>query len=142
MDTNPFEAGLGFFIKLDKVRIRLVHKPLWPPLQRSSKDDMRILSKLYIHNLFTFQPTEFIGKEALKKIKGEGLTRKCVCLTVDTSDVDPEGDETVWRDGKVGVAHPWCFPSIKSRSLKPRGIFLRLSRILIIARSGQPCSQG
>jgi glycine cleavage system aminomethyltransferase T len=39
----------------------------------------------------------------LKKIKEEGLSRKCVCLTVDTTDVDPEGDETVWHDGKVGI---------------------------------------
>lgn len=27
-----------------------------------------------------------------------------MCLTVDTRDVDPEGDETVWHDGKVGDA--------------------------------------
>jgi glycine cleavage system aminomethyltransferase T len=52
---------------------------------------------------FELQPTDFIGKEALKKIKEEGLSRKCVCLTVDTTDVDPEGDETVWHDGKVGT---------------------------------------
>ena len=54
------------------------------------------------HFALLFQPTDFIGKEALKKINEEGLTRKCVCLTVDTTDVDPEGDETVWHDGKVG----------------------------------------
>lgn len=73
MDTNPFEAGLGFFIKLDK-------------------------------------PSDFVGKEALKKIKEEGLTRKCVCLTVDTDDVDPEGDETIWHNGKaVGSTTSGCF---------------------------------
>lgn len=73
MDTNPFEAGLGFFIKLNK-------------------------------------PSDFVGKEALKKINEDGLTRKVVCLTVDTSDVDPEGDETVWYNGKVvGCTTSGCY---------------------------------
>ena len=58
------------------------------------------------HLALLFQPTDFIGKEALKRINEEGLTRKCVCLTVDTTDVDPEGDETVWHDGKVGSCQP------------------------------------
>lgn len=54
-------------------------------------------------SLIHLKPTDFIGKEALKQIEKEGLTRKCVCLTVDTTDVDPEGDETVWHDGKVEI---------------------------------------
>ena len=34
-------------------------------------------------------------------------------LTVDTTDVDPEGDETVWHDGKVRIVfHPWRFFSV------------------------------
>lgn len=48
-----------------------------------------------------FQEADFIGKEALKKIKAEGLKRKLVFLTVDTSDVDPEGNESIWFDDKV-----------------------------------------
>lgn len=63
-DTNPMEAGLEGFIKLNK-------------------------------------PADFIGKQALKQIKAKGLTRKLVCLTLETEDVDPEGNESIWYKGKV-----------------------------------------
>ncbi|GAB5566988.1 dimethylglycine dehydrogenase [Prionailurus iriomotensis] len=63
-DTNPLEAGLDYFIKLNK-------------------------------------PADFIGKQALKQIKAKGLTRRLVCLTLATDDVDPEGNESIWYDGKV-----------------------------------------
>ncbi|XP_077988921.1 dimethylglycine dehydrogenase, mitochondrial-like [Glandiceps talaboti] len=45
--------------------------------------------------------TDFIGKEALLKLKEEGLRRKLVLLSIDTDDVDAEGNETIWLDGKV-----------------------------------------
>ncbi|XP_037121051.1 dimethylglycine dehydrogenase, mitochondrial [Syngnathus acus] len=63
-DTNPLEAGLDYFIKLNK-------------------------------------PADFIGKAALQEIKAKGLKRKLSYLAVETHDVDPEGNETVWHDGKV-----------------------------------------
>ncbi|EHB00103.1 Dimethylglycine dehydrogenase, mitochondrial, partial [Heterocephalus glaber] len=63
-DTNPLEAGLEYFVKLNK-------------------------------------PADFIGKQALKQIKAEGLTRRLVCLTLATDDVDPEGNESIWFHGKV-----------------------------------------
>ncbi|XP_038621412.1 dimethylglycine dehydrogenase, mitochondrial [Tachyglossus aculeatus] len=63
-DTNPLEAGLDHFIKLNK-------------------------------------PADFIGKQALKQIKEKGLKRRLVCLTLETDNVDPEGNESVWHDGKV-----------------------------------------
>nr|XP_044633082.1 dimethylglycine dehydrogenase, mitochondrial [Equus asinus] len=63
-DTNPLEAGLEYFVKLNK-------------------------------------PADFIGKQALKQIKAEGLKRRLVCLTLATDDVDPEGNESIWYDGKV-----------------------------------------
>ena len=44
---------------------------------------------------------DFIGKKALKAIKAEGLKRKLVFLTVETQDLDPQGNETVWHDNKV-----------------------------------------
>ncbi|XP_013400474.1 dimethylglycine dehydrogenase, mitochondrial isoform X1 [Lingula anatina] len=47
------------------------------------------------------KPADFIGKQALQKIKQEGLRRTLVFLTVDTEDVDPEGNETLWYNGKV-----------------------------------------
>nr|KAF6354699.1 dimethylglycine dehydrogenase [Myotis myotis] len=63
-DTNPLEAGLEYFVKLNK-------------------------------------PADFIGKQALKQIKAEGLKRRLVCLTLATDDVDPEGNESIWHKGKV-----------------------------------------
>ncbi|XP_061654987.1 dimethylglycine dehydrogenase, mitochondrial [Phyllopteryx taeniolatus] len=63
-DTNPLEAGLDYFIKLNK-------------------------------------PADFIGKAALQEIKAKGLKRKLSYLAVETHDIDPEGNETVWHDGKV-----------------------------------------
>ncbi|XP_063309655.1 dimethylglycine dehydrogenase, mitochondrial [Pelobates fuscus] len=63
-DTNPLEAGLQHFIRLNK-------------------------------------PADFIGKQALQRIKEEGLKRKLVCLTMETENIDPEGNESVWYHGKV-----------------------------------------
>uniref|UniRef100_A0A8D0ZPI7 Dimethylglycine dehydrogenase, mitochondrial n=1 Tax=Sus scrofa TaxID=9823 RepID=A0A8D0ZPI7_PIG len=47
------------------------------------------------------EPADFIGKQALKQIKAKGLKRRLVCLTLATDDVDPEGNESIWYDGKV-----------------------------------------
>uniref|UniRef100_H2LAS5 Dimethylglycine dehydrogenase, mitochondrial n=1 Tax=Oryzias latipes TaxID=8090 RepID=H2LAS5_ORYLA len=63
-DTNPLEAGLDYFIKLNK-------------------------------------PADFIGKKALKEIKAKGLKRKLSYLAVQTDEIDPEGNETIWHNGKV-----------------------------------------
>lgn len=54
-----------------------------------------------IHMLCIPQPTDFIGKKALQDIKARGLQRKLAYLTVDTDDIDPEGNETIWQNGKV-----------------------------------------
>ncbi|XP_014449795.1 dimethylglycine dehydrogenase, mitochondrial [Alligator mississippiensis] len=63
-DTNPLEAGLEYFIKLNK-------------------------------------QADFIGKQAVKQIKEKGLKRRLVYLTLKTDNVDPEGNESVWYNGKV-----------------------------------------
>ncbi|XP_030049095.1 dimethylglycine dehydrogenase, mitochondrial [Microcaecilia unicolor] len=63
-DTNPLEAGLQYFIKLNK-------------------------------------SSDFIGKQALKQIKEQGLERRLVYLTLETDNVDPEGNESIWHNGKV-----------------------------------------
>ncbi|XP_075694847.1 dimethylglycine dehydrogenase, mitochondrial isoform X1 [Rhinoderma darwinii] len=63
-DTNPLEAGLQYFIKLNK-------------------------------------QADFIGKEAVKQIKEKGLQRKLVYLILETDNVDPEGNESIWHSGKV-----------------------------------------
>ena len=64
LDSNPLEAGLDFFVHLEK-------------------------------------PADFIGKSALIDVHKKGLTRKLAFLKVNTSDVDPEGNESVWCSGKV-----------------------------------------
>ncbi|XP_034403046.1 dimethylglycine dehydrogenase, mitochondrial [Cyclopterus lumpus] len=63
-DTNPLEAGLDYFIKMNK-------------------------------------PADFIGKAAVQEIKAKGLKRKLSYITLDTDDIDPEGNETIWHNGKV-----------------------------------------
>ncbi|XP_073791697.1 dimethylglycine dehydrogenase, mitochondrial [Danio rerio] len=63
-DTNPLEAGLDYFIKLNK-------------------------------------PADFIGKQALLEIKAQGLSRRLAFLTLNTDDIDPEGNESVWHNGEV-----------------------------------------
>ncbi|XP_067144405.1 dimethylglycine dehydrogenase, mitochondrial-like isoform X2 [Centruroides vittatus] len=45
--------------------------------------------------------SDFVGKRALHKIMSDGLTRKLALLKVDTEDVDPEGNESVWFCGKI-----------------------------------------
>ena len=43
---------------------------------------------------------EFVGKQAL--LARDGVpARRLSLLSVDTADVDPEGNETVWCSGKV-----------------------------------------
>ncbi|KAK2562763.1 Dimethylglycine dehydrogenase [Acropora cervicornis] len=44
---------------------------------------------------------DFIGREALLKHKEKGIQKKVCMLIVDTNDVDPEGNETIWFGGKV-----------------------------------------
>jgi len=56
-DYNPYEAGLGFAVKLDK--------------------------------------GDFLGKEALLKIKEAGLTRKLCCLTLDDKRTIALGKEPI-----------------------------------------------
>ncbi|KAJ6669846.1 hypothetical protein lerEdw1_000395 [Lerista edwardsae] len=65
-DTNPLEAGLTYFIKLNK-------------------------------------PADFIGKQALKQMKEKGIERRLVYLTLETENVDPEGNESVWYSSKARI---------------------------------------
>lgn len=71
--------------------------------------------KIYIYksaftNLCLFQqPADFIGKKALQEIKAKGLKRKLAYLAVDTDNIDPEGNETIWHKGKV---YSWIYHGI------------------------------
>lgn len=63
-DTNPYEAGLGFAVVLDK--------------------------------------TDFIGRDALIQVKGEGATRRLVTLTVDGFAPFHSGETILYRGDPVG----------------------------------------
>ena len=65
---------------------------------------------LYMHVLTNVPPihkqaADFIGKEAVKKIKSHPSPNKIVFLHVDTTDVDPEGNETVWLGDQVRILY-------------------------------------
>ena len=47
---------------------------------------------------------DFIGREGLLNHKENGIKKKLCMLTVETTDVDPEGNETIWFGGKVTTA--------------------------------------
>lgn len=59
----------------------------------------------FISSMSTFpnrwQEANFIGKESIRKLKPKGLHRTLVFLTVNTKNIDPQGNETVWHDNKV-----------------------------------------
>ncbi|CAH3156069.1 unnamed protein product [Porites lobata] len=48
-----------------------------------------------------FDKGDFIGRENLLKHKENGIKKKLCMLTVETTDVDPEGNESIWFGGKV-----------------------------------------
>ena len=58
-----------------------------------------------------FQSADFNGKEALLEVLEKGLSRRLVFLTVDTTDVDPEGNETIWYEDKVcySFIYQWVY---------------------------------
>ncbi|XP_035214869.1 dimethylglycine dehydrogenase, mitochondrial-like [Stegodyphus dumicola] len=64
IDSNPYEAGLDYFIAINK-------------------------------------EADFIGKSSLRQILRNGLNRKLAYLKVDSSNVDPEGNESVWCSDRV-----------------------------------------
>lgn len=73
---------------------------------------------------------DFIGRESLLKHKENGIKKKLCMLAVETTDVDPEGNETIWFGGKV-VECP-SFVTQQRYSLK----FVRCCSLLT---SGQTC---
>ena len=51
----------------------------------------------------TKKEADFVGKDAVRHLKThkDALTRKLVLLTLETDNVDPEGNETLWVGDKV-----------------------------------------
>ncbi|HLF89555.1 MAG TPA: FAD-dependent oxidoreductase, partial [Anaerolineales bacterium] len=62
-ETNPYEAGLGWAVRLDQ--------------------------------------GDFLGRDALLKIKEKGISRKLCCLTFDSPDAMTLGKEPVFVEGKA-----------------------------------------
>ena len=62
--------------------------------------------------------TEFVGRQALRRIRADGPRRRLVVLTVDTDDVDAVGNETVWYgDRVVGHTTSGAYGAAAGRSL-------------------------
>ena len=64
------------------------------------------------HFVKTNKKVDFIGKQALLEMTTrEGpLQRRLVFMEVDTDNVDPEGNETIWHNDKVKIqVHPLNF---------------------------------
>lgn len=113
-DTNPLEAGLDYFIKLNKVSGIPSKLFLW-----TRADSLKP---------FMFeQPADFIGKKALKEIKAKGLKRKLSYLAVQTDEIDPEGNETIWHNGKVSRSLPLVWHTLLVAHHERLGLFLRWS---------------
>lgn len=79
------------------------------------------------------QGVDFIGREGLLKHKENGIKKKVCLLTIETTDVDPEGNETIWFGGKVNTCrslslvftHQQYFFELCTRLLWARKFFLR-----------------
>jgi len=54
-----------------------------------------------LHPFIKLNKGEFVGREALLKEKSKMVETVLVCMTVDTDNVDAEGNEAIWFGGKV-----------------------------------------
>ena len=97
MSTNAVEADLMSSIKLNKVRnVSQMHG-----FQANSTCCVSgVENKLLLAHSFE-QGVNFIGRDALLKLNKDDCERVLCFLTVDTTDVDPEGNETIWYANKV-----------------------------------------
>lgn len=81
---------------------------------RAWGSDMTVDSNPFEAGLHHFiklrKSSNFIGKEALTEILKQGLGRNLVHLEIDSNDVLPEGNETVWCENKVvGYTTSGCY---------------------------------
>uniref|UniRef100_A0A8C9MVQ5 Dimethylglycine dehydrogenase, mitochondrial n=1 Tax=Serinus canaria TaxID=9135 RepID=A0A8C9MVQ5_SERCA len=76
------------------------------------------------------EAADFTGKQALKQIKEKGLKRRLIYLTLETDNVDPEGNESVWHNGKViGNTTSGCFSYGAQQSLAFAYVPIELSKV-------------
>jgi dimethylglycine dehydrogenase len=52
-----------------------------------------------LRHFVAFDKGDFIGRDALLRQRDEGVRRTLACLTVETDDADPHGNEPVRADG-------------------------------------------
>ena len=53
-----------------------------------------------LERFVAFDKGDFVGRDALMRQRDEGVRRTLACLTVQTEDADPHGNEPVRADGK------------------------------------------
>ena len=52
-----------------------------------------------LERFVAFDKGDFVGRDALLRQREEGVARTLACLTVETDDADPHGNEPVRADG-------------------------------------------
>lgn len=99
MSTNAVEADLMSSIKLNKARgVSQIHGV-------TCDTDVVTQPKQTFAPYSFKQGVYFIGRDALLKLSKDDCERVLCFLTMDTTDVDPEGNETVWYANKVRLLH-------------------------------------
>ncbi|CAH1789183.1 unnamed protein product [Owenia fusiformis] len=87
---------------------------------------------------------DFIGKAALHEIAAKPATRKLVNLIVDTKDVDPEGNESIWHGDKVvGMTTSGCYSYCINKSIAYGYVPVELSQVgntLEVDLLGEKCT--
>ncbi|KAG9353725.1 hypothetical protein JZ751_011847 [Albula glossodonta] len=97
---------LGWELYIDQKNMAAVYQAIMEAGQNEGIDNFGTyaMNSLRLEKGFRgwgAEPADFIGKKALQEIKANGLKRKLAYLTMDTEDIDPEGNETIWHKGKV-----------------------------------------
>ncbi|HKP19772.1 MAG TPA: FAD-dependent oxidoreductase [Gaiellaceae bacterium] len=54
-----------------------------------------------LERFVAFDKGDFVGREALLRQRAEGVRRTLACLTIETDDADPHGNEPVRLDGRA-----------------------------------------
>jgi dimethylglycine dehydrogenase len=71
-----------------------------------------------LERFVAFDKGDFVGRDALLRQRAEGVRRTLVCLTVETEDADPHGNEPVRADGTpIGYAAAGGYGHVVEQSI-------------------------